>query len=153
MSHRRTPLVAVAFVAITAAFALAPSSAAAQATPAAADSMAFPRQIVAWINQTQADSLFAHSADSMKTRMQSAANITTMLGRVATQIGAYKSTEGEYQFEKDGKRVYVAVVRHETAPELVAHVIRYVPGSGLADRINTMPLSRAKDLFPEAKLP
>ena len=152
MQHCRTPLVA-AFAALAAAAAFAPSSAAAQATPAAADSMAFPRQIVAWINQTQADSLFAHSSDSMKTRMQSPANITSMLGRVATQLGAYKSTEGEYQFEKEGKRIYIAVVRHETAPELAAHVIRYVPGSGLADRINTMPLTRAKETFPEAKLP
>jgi hypothetical protein len=152
---RRIPLAPLAFAALTAAGALAPSSLGAQAAPAAsaADSLAFPRKVFAWFRQGQADSLFAHAAEPMKTRMQSAANVTAMMGQLAAQIGAYKSTEGEYQFEKEGRKVYIAVARHETAPELAAHVIQYVPGSSMFERFGAMPLTRAKEMFPEAKLP
>ena len=153
MSLRRTPLAAVAFAALAAAAVLAPSSLRAQAAPAAADSMAFPRKVFTWFRESQADSLFAHAAEPMKARMQSPANVASMMGQVAAQIGAYKSTEGEYQFEKDGKKVYIAVARHETASELAAHVIQYAPGATVYDRFGAMPLSRAKELFPEAKLP
>ena len=153
MSFRRAPLAAVAFAALAAAAALSPSSLRAQATPTAADSMAFPRKVFTWFRESQADSLFAHAAEPMKARMQSPANVASMMAQVAAQIGAYKSTEGEYQFEKDGKKVYIAVARHETASELAAHVIQYAPGATVYDRFGAMPLSRAKELFPEAKLP
>jgi hypothetical protein len=153
MSFHRTPLPAIAFAALTAAAAFSPSSLRAQAAPAATDSMAFPRKVFTWFRESQADSLFAHAAEPMKARMQSAANVGAMIGQVAAQIGAYKSTEGEYQFEKDGKKVYIAVARHETASELAAHVIQYAPGSTMYERFGAMPLSRAKELFPEAKLP
>ena len=153
MSFNRTPLAAAAIAALAAAAALSPSSLRAQAAPAATDSMAFPRKVFTWFRESQADSLFAHAAEPMKARMQSPANVATMIGQVAAQIGAYKSTEGEYQFEKDGKKVYIAVARHETASELAAHVIQYAPGGTVYDRFGAMPLSRAKELFPEAKLP
>ena len=153
MSFHHTALAAIAFTALAAAAALLPSAIRAQAAPAATDSMAFPRKVFTWFRESQADSLFAHAAEPMKARMQSAANVAAMIGQVAAQIGAYKSTEGEYQFEKDGKKVYIAVARHETASELAAHVIQYAPGSTMYERFGAMPLSRAKELFPEAKLP
>ena len=157
MSLRRLPLAALAFAALTAAGALAPSSLGAQKkaarTKSAADSMAFPRKVFTWFRQSQADSLYAHAGGDMKERMQSPANVTAMITRLTSQIGAYKATEGEYQFEKEGQKVYIVVARHESAPELAAHVIRYVPGSPTIERMGAMPLSRAKELFPEAKLP
>jgi hypothetical protein len=153
MSFRLIPLAPLAFAALAAAGALSPSSLGAQAAPAAADSLAFPRKVFTWVRTSQADSLFAHAAEPMKSRLQSPANVTTMMGQLNSQIGAYKATEGEYQFEKDGKKVYIAVARHESAPELAAHVIQYAPGSTMFDRLGAMPLSRAKEMFPEAKLP
>ncbi len=158
MSRRYLPLSALAVAALTAAAALAPSSLGAQEkkaarTASAADSMAFPRKVFTWFRQSQADSLFAHAGEELKARMQSPANVTDMMARLASQIGAYKATEGEYQFEKDGQKVYIVVARHETAPELAAHVIQYAPGSSIFERMGAMPLSRAKELFPEAKLP
>ena len=114
---------------------------------------AFPRRVFAWVRQSQADSLFAHAAEPMKARLQSPANVTAMMGQLAAQIGAYKSTEGEYQIEREGRKVYIAVARHESAPELAAHVIQYAPGASLFERLGAMPLSRAKEMFPEAKLP
>src|SRR5687768_5546681 len=96
MSFRRLPLAAFAFAALTAAGAAgAASSLGAQAAPAApaADSLAFPRRVFAWVRQSQADSVFAHAAEPMKTRLQSPANVTAMMGQLAAQIGAYKSTE------------------------------------------------------------
>ena len=153
MPFRRTPLAALAFAALTAAGALAPSSLSAQKTPAARDSLAFPRQVFTWVREAQADSLYAHAAEPIKSRLQSPANVTAMLGQLASQIGPYKATEGEYQFEKDGKKVYIVVARHETAPELAAHVVQYAPGATMFERLGAMPLSRAKELFPEAKLP
>ena len=153
MPLRRFAPAALALAALAAAGTLAPSSLGAQTAAAAADSMAFPRQVFAWFRTSQADSLFAHAAEPMKARMQSPANVTAMMGQLAAQIGAYKATEGEYQFEKDGKKVYIAVARHESAPELAAHVIQYAPGATMFERFGAMPLSRAKGMFPEAKLP
>ena len=153
MSFRRTSLAALALAALTAAGALAPASLAAQSAPAAADSMAFPRKIFGWVRGSQADSVYAYAAESMKARLQSPANVTAMMGQLASQIGAYKATEGEYQFEKEGRKIYIAVARHESAPELAAHVVQYAPGAALFERLGAMPLSRAKELFPEAKLP
>ena len=151
----RIPLAALALAALSGVGALAPSSLGAQAAPAAsaADSLAFPRRVFAWVRQSQADSVFAHAAEPMKSRLQSPANVTAMMGQLAAQIGAYKSTEGEYQFEREGRKVYIAVARHETAPELAAHVIQYAPGASMFERLGAMPLSRAKEMFPEAKLP
>ena len=157
MSLRRFPLAALAVAALTAAGALAPSSLGAQKKAArkasAADSMAFPRKVFTWFRHSQADSLFAHAGEEMKARMESPANVTAMMTRLTSQIGAYKATEGEYQFAKEGKKVYIAVARHESAPELAAHVIQYAPGSSTYERFGAMPLSRAKERFPEAKLP
>jgi len=153
MSFRLISIATLAFTALGAAGALAPPALGAQKAPAAADSMAFPRKVFAWVRASQADSVFAHADEPMKSRLQSPANVTTMMGQLNSQIGAYKSTEGEYQFEKDGKKVYIAVARHETAPELAAHVIQYAPGSTMFERFGAMPLSRAKQQFPEAKLP
>jgi hypothetical protein len=154
MSFRRIPLAALTAAALTGAGALAPASLGAQSAPAAsADSLAFPRKVFAWVRQSQADSVFAHAAEPMRSRLQSPANVTAMMGQLAAQIGAYKSTEGEYQFEREGRKVYIAVARHETAPELAAHVIQYAPGASMFERLGAMPLSRAKEMFPEAKLP
>ena len=66
MSFRRTPLAALAFAALVAAGALAPSSLRAQKAPAAADSLAFPRQVFAWFREGKADTLFAHAGETMK---------------------------------------------------------------------------------------
>jgi len=152
MLFRRISLAALASTAFAVAGTLAPSLGA-QAAPAAEDSLAFPRKVFAWVRSSQVDSLFVHAAEPMKSRLQSPANVTTMMGQLNSQIGAYKATEGEYQFGKEGKKVYIAVARHETAPELAAHVIQYAPGSTMFERLGVMPLSRAKELFPEAKLP
>jgi hypothetical protein len=155
MSLRRIPLaaLALAFAVLAAAGALAPSSLGAQGPRAAADSLAFPRKVFTWVRESQADSVYAHAAEPMKSRLQSPANVTAMMTQLTSQLGAYKATEGEYQFEKDGKKVYIAVARYETAPELAAHVIQYAPGSTMFERLGAMPLSRAKEMFPEAKLP
>jgi hypothetical protein len=154
MSLRRIPLAALVTAALTGAGALAPALLGAQGAPAAsADSLAFPRQVFAWVRQSQADSVFAHAAEPMRSRLQSPANVTAMMGQLAAQIGAYQSTEGEYQFEREGRKVYIAVARHATAPELAAHVIQYAPGASMFERLGVMPLSRAKETFPEAKLP
>jgi hypothetical protein len=154
MSFRLIPVATIAFTVLATAGVLAPSSVGAQAAPqAAADSMAFPRRVFAWVRGSQADSVFAHAAEPMKSRLQSPANVTTMMGQLKSQLGAYQATEGEYQFEKEGKKVYIAVARYETAPELAAHVIQYAPGSTMFERLGAMPLSRAKEQFPEAKLP
>jgi hypothetical protein len=32
------------------------------------------------------------------------------------------------------RKVYIVVARHETAPELAAHVIQYAPGSTMFER-------------------
>lgn len=154
MPIRRIILAPLAFAVLTAAGALAPSSLDAQgARRAAADSLAFPRKVFTWVRESQADSVYAHAAEPMKSRLQSPANVTAMMTQLASQLGAYKATEGEYQFEKDGKKVYIAVARYETAPELAAHVIQYAPGATMFERLGAMPLSRAKEMFPEAKLP
>jgi hypothetical protein len=155
MSFRRTPLAAVAFAALTAAAVIAPSSAAAQATPAAAaaDSMAFPRQAVKWFQTAQADSLFSHAGDQLKASMQSAANTTDMMSRMATRFGELKSTDAEVQFDDQGSKVFIAISTYATAPEQVAMIVRYTPGKSVIDGFSIQPLSRAKERFPNAKLP
>ncbi|HYD51290.1 MAG TPA: hypothetical protein VEA99_01635 [Gemmatimonadaceae bacterium] len=119
----------------------------------AADSLAFPRQVLKWFNTSQADSLFAHSGEQMKARMQSAANVTGMMAQLAEQVGEQKALEGEYQFDKDGQKVYIAVARFSKQADPGAFVVQYAPGSTVFDRFGVMPLARAKELFPEAKLP
>jgi hypothetical protein len=153
MSVRRTPLAAVAFATLAAAAVLAPSSAGAQAAPAATDSMAFPRQAVKWFQTAQADSLFSHAGDQLKASMQSAANTTDMMSRMATRFGELKSTDAEVQFDDQGSKVFIAVSTYATAPEQVAMVVRYTPGKSVIDGFSIQPLSRVKERFPNAKLP
>jgi hypothetical protein len=153
MSVRRTPLAAVAFATLAAAAVLAPSSAGAQAAPAATDSMAFPRQAVKWFQTAQADSLFSHAGDQLKASMQSAANTTDMMSRMATRFGEFKSTDAEVQFDDQGSKVFIAVSTYATAPEQVAMVVRYTPGKSVIDGFSIQPLSRVKERFPNAKLP
>ena len=85
--------------------------------------------------------------------MESPAGVTAMMGRLSAQLGAYKATEREVQFEKDGLKIYIVAARHETAPELAAYVMGYTPGATTFERFGVMPLSAAKERFPEAKLP
>jgi hypothetical protein len=153
MSFRRTPLAAATFAVLAAAAMIAPSSAAAQATPAAADSMALPRQAVKWFQTAQADSLFSHAGEQLKASMQSAANTTEMMSRMATRFGELKSTDAEVQFDDQGSKVFIVVSTYATAPEQVAMVVRYTPGKTVIDGFGISPLSRVKEKYPNAKLP
>ena len=74
MQSSRTPFAILAFAALIAGSAVAPSTLGAQAAPAAAaDSMAFPRQAVKWFQSSQADSLFALAGEQLMSSMKSAA--------------------------------------------------------------------------------
>jgi hypothetical protein len=149
---RRISLAAVAFTAV-AAF-IAPSTLTAQAAKSAeADSMAFPRQAVKWFRTSQADSLFSHAGDELKASMQSVANATTMMAQMATRFGEHKSSDAEVQFDDQGNKLFIAVSTYSTAPEPVAFVVRYAAGTRVMQGFSIMPLSRAKERFPAAKLP
>jgi hypothetical protein len=152
MASRRTRLAALALMALAAAGASSPSSLGAQAAPAA-DSMAFPRQAVKWFQTSQADSLFAHAGEQLKASMQSAANAATMMASMATRFGEHKSTDAEVQFDDQGTKLFVAVSTYASAPEQVALIVRYTPGSPVIQGFSISPLSRAKERFPAAKLP
>lgn len=131
----------------------APAAAHAQAAAAPADSMAFPRQVLKWFTTAQADSIYSHAGEQLKASMQSSATVAAMMGRMAGQLGEYKSTDAEVQFEKDGTRLYIAAMTFSQAPEPGAVVIRYVPGTPVIQGMTISPLSRVKERFPEAKLP
>ena len=155
MQFGRTRFVALAAAVIGAA-AVAPSSLAAQAAPAApaaADSMATPRQAVKWFQTSQADSLYANAGEQLKASMQSAANALAMMGRMSSQFGEHKSTDAEVQFDNQGSKVFISVSTYATAPEPVALIVRYTPGSPVIQGFSIAPLSRAKERFPDAKLP
>jgi hypothetical protein len=155
LSSRRSALVTLAFgVVLATGGALAPASVAAQAPPpAAADSMAFPRQAVKWFQSSQADSLFSHAGEELKTSMQSSANAATTMKQMASRFGEHTSTDAEVQFEDQDSRVFIAVSTYSAAPEQVAIIVRYTPGQPVIRGFSITSLSRAKERFPAAKLP
>lgn len=141
-------------LALAVVLAGAPAAVQAQVASAApADSMAFPRQVVKWFTTAQADSLYNHAGEQLKASMQSSAQVTAMMGRMASQLGEYKSVDAEAQFEQNGTRVYIAAASFTTAPEPAAIVVRYQPGTPVIQGMTIQPLSRVKERFPEAKLP
>ena len=154
MQSSRTPFAILAFAALIAGSAVAPSTLGAQAAPAAAaDSMAFPRQAVKWFQSSQADSLFALAGEQLKSSMQSADNTREMMTRMSGRFGEHKSTDAEVQFDDQGTKVFIAVSTYATAPEPVAMIVRYTPGKNVIEGFSITPLSRAKERFPTAKLP
>jgi hypothetical protein len=154
MQSRRTPLAVLALAAMAAAVAPVALHAQAAAAPAAAaDSMAIPRQAVKWFQSSQADSLYANAGEQLKASMQSPANALAMMGRMSSQFGEHKSTDAEVQFDNQGSKIFISVSTYATAPEPVALIVRYTPGSPVIQGFSISPLSRAKERFPDAKLP
>jgi hypothetical protein len=148
----RKPLFAFAFAALAAS--VTPSHLAAQAAAAPkADSMAFPRQAVKWFRAAQADSLFAHAGDQLKESLQSPTTAAATMAQMGTRFGEHKSNDAEVQFDEQGNKVFIAVSTYASAPEQVALVVRYAEGTRVMLGFSVMPLSRAKERFPAAKLP
>ena len=141
---------------VLAAASLAPAAAHAQATPAApaaADSIAFPRQFVKWIFDSQGDSAYAHAGTQLRTSMQSAEQLSGMAARLASRFGELQGTDAEVQFDEGKLKVYIAVLRFATAPELGAWVVVYSPETKIVERSSFGPLSNVKHRHPGAGLP
>ena len=132
---------------------LAPAALHAQAAPAAADSLAFPRQFVNWVLTTQGDSAFAHAGLMLRESMKSAEAINTMAGRVATRFGEVKGTAAEAQFDEGPLKVYIVAMNFSQAPEPGAWVVVYSPATKVVERASFGPLSRVKTNYPQATLP
>ena len=132
---------------------LAPAVLRAQSAPAAADSLAFPRQFVNWVFTTQGDSAFAHAGPALRESMKSAEAINAMAGRVATRFGEMKGTAAEVQFDEGPLKVYIVAMNFSQAPEPAAWIVAYSPATKIVERASFGPLSRAKTIYPLAKLP
>jgi hypothetical protein len=140
-----------------AALPLTPATLRAQATPAAApsvaaDSLAYPRQFVKWVFSTQGDSAFAHAGPSLRASMKSAESINQMAGRIAVRFGETTGTDNEVQFDEGELKVYIAVMRFSQALEPGAWVVVYSPSTKVVERASFGPLSRVKSNYPQAKL-
>jgi hypothetical protein len=75
------------------------------------------------------------------------------MGRMATQLGEFKSVDAETQFEQQGTRLYIAAVTYSQSPEQGAIVIRYTPGTPVIQGMRITKLANVKEQFPDAKLP
>jgi hypothetical protein len=133
--------------------ALAPASLRAQSSPAAADSLAYPRQFVSWVLTSQGDSAFAHAGPMLRESMKSGEAINAMSGRIATRFGEVKGTAAEVQFDEGPLKVYIVAMNFSQAPEPGAWVVVYYPTTKLVERASFGPLSRVKANYPQAKLP
>lgn len=133
---------------------LAPAALPAQPAPvSSADSLAFPRRVAQWMITMRSDSLFAHASDQARARMQSVERLNAALAGIAGQFGDHQATDGERQFARDDRRVYLAASRFALLPEPAALVVVWVPGAGTFDRVSIMPLAQARETYPEATLP
>lgn len=143
-----------AFVAgALAVLSLVPASLRAQATPAAADSLAFPRQFVNWVFTAQGDSAWAHAGAVLREGMKSAAGVNEMAARVATRFGENKGTVAEVQFDEGELKVYIVAINFSIAPEPGAWVLAYSPTTKVVERASFTSLANVKTRYPQAKLP
>jgi hypothetical protein len=129
-----------------------PSARAARPAPAA-DSLAFPRQFVAWVFAAQGDSAFTHAGPALRQHMGSAEQVNAMSARIAERFGASQGTDAEVQFDEDSLKVYIVVMRFPQAPEPGAWVVAYQPHTKVVERAGFSPLSNVKRRYPQAKLP
>ena len=152
--HFRLVIAAGAIAALPFAPAALRAQAASAATPApaAADSLALPRQFVKWVFSTQGDSAYAHAGPELRESMKSPAAINEMAGRIAMRFGEQTATDNEVQFDEGPLKVYIAVMRFAQAPEPGAWVVVYSPATGVVERSSFGPLSRVKSRYPQAKL-
>ena len=148
----RLVVVAGAFAALPLAPAALRAQASSTAAPAAADSLALPRQFVKWVFSTQGDSAFAHAGPTLRESMKSPAAINEMAGRIAVRFGEQTGTDKEVQFDEGPLKVYIAVLRFAQAPEPGAWIVVYSPVTGVVERASFGPVSRAKSHYPQAKL-
>ena len=142
-----------AVVAALASASFAPVSLHAQASAAPADSLAFPRQFVKWIFAGQGDSVFTHAGPELQASMKSAAEVSAMPVRIKSRFGALQGTDAEVQFDEGPLKVYIAVMRLETAPEPAAWVVVYSPATKMVERSQFSSLTSVKGRYPAAKLP
>ena len=140
-----------------AALLLAPAVLRAQgspgAAPAAADSLAYPRQFVKWVRSGQGDSAFAHAGPTLREAMKSAESVNEMAGRILTRFGEEQGTDAEIQFDEGALKVYIVVMRLSQAPEPAAWTVVYSPTTKVVERAGFSPLSQVKQRYPGAKLP
>jgi hypothetical protein len=149
----RVVLAAGAFAALPLLPAALRAQTSAAATPAAADSLAYPRQFVNWVVSVQGDSAFAHAGPALRESMKSPDAINGMAGRIAARFGEAKGTDAEVQFDEGLQKVYIAVMRFTQAPEPAAWVVVYSPITKIVERSSFGPLSNVKQHYPQAKLP
>lgn len=126
------------------------SSAAAAAAP---DSLAFPRQFVKWVFDSQGDSAFAHAGPELRQSMQSAAAVNGMALRIQTRFGEMQGTQAEVQFDDGPLKVYIVALSFSQAPEPGAWVVAYAPATQVVERAAFTSLSNVKTRYPQAKLP
>jgi hypothetical protein len=141
-----------------AALPLAPAALRAQAPAPAAqgatvDSLAFPRQFVKWVFGAQGDSAFAHAGPVLRESMGSADAVNGMAGRVIARFGELQGTDAEVQFDDGELKIYIVAMRFAQAPERGAWAVAYSPRTQVVERASFGPLSRVKELYPQAKLP
>ena len=139
-----------------AAFPFAPAALHAQsapAAPAAADSLAFPRQFVKWVFEAQGDSAYAHAGTELRTSMQSAEAVSGMAARMRARFGERQGTDAEVQFDEGALKVYLVVMRFAQAPEPGGWIVAYSPTTKMVERAAFLPLSAMKSRYPQAKLP
>ena len=149
----RTLVAAGALAALAVAPAALRAQAAQAAAPAAADSIAFPRQFVTWAFSGRGDSAYAHAGPQLRQSMQSAEGINAMASRIQARFGESQGTDAEVQFDEGPLKVYIAVMRFAQAPEPAAWVVVYSPSTKTVERANFSALSNAKSRYPQAKLP
>jgi hypothetical protein len=140
-----------------AVLALAPATVRAQSSSAAqstgADSLAFPRQFVKWVFNTQGDSAFAHAGPALRESMKSPESVNEMAGRIATRFGEVQGTDAEVQFDEGPLKVYIVVMRLAQAPTPGAWTVVYSPSTKVVERSSFSPLASVKSHYPQAKLP
>jgi hypothetical protein len=120
---------------------------------AAKDSLAFPRQFVAWVFASEGDSAYAHAGPELRENMKSPEGVRTMASRIKTRFGESQGTDAEVQFDEGAQKVYIAVMRFPQAPEPAAWTVVYTPGTKMVERAGFSPLSSVKTRYPQAKLP
>jgi hypothetical protein len=142
---------------VFAALPLAPAALRAQASPAtapaAADSLAYPRQFVDWVFTNKGDSAFAHAGPALRESMKSGEAINAMAGRIFGRFGELTGTDAEVQFDEGPLKVYVAVMRFPQAPAPAAWVVVYSPDTKVIERASFGSLANVKSRYPQAKLP
>lgn len=138
------------------ALALAPSLQAQDAPvpmESAADSLAFPRQVLNWLFLSEADSLWAHASENMREQMGSPDQVEEASVQIAVNLGEETEVLSEQVLTQGERLVYLRGTRYAQVPEPLFWVVVFTPADAEVHALFPAPRAAIEQQFPEAVLP